>query len=95
MKPAMTAPVAEPVFQTPVAKARSFGSNHSRVALVEPGQLPASPSPRKKRQAPKEKTPRAAAVAIPASDQIVTVSAIPSRVPIRSMTQPEPVCAIA
>ena len=41
---ATSAPTLVPELNTPVASARSFFGNHSAVALIEAGKLPASPS---------------------------------------------------
>ena len=45
---AMTAPMEVPPLKTAIPMARSFCGNHSATTFAAPGQLPASPRPRKK-----------------------------------------------
>src|SRR5580704_1860559 len=56
MKGARMAPTPAPELKMPVASARSFGGNHSAVALIAAGKFPLSPRPRKNRATPNPKT---------------------------------------
>src|SRR5438876_5904801 len=74
-------PTAAPGFMRASPRARSFGGNHSGIDLAAPGQLPASPSPRTKRQKAKLVMLRAAAWATAAIDHTTIEIVNPMRVP--------------
>ena len=48
----MIAPTAAPALVTPFMSARSFGGNHSEVALLAAMKLPGSPMPSRTRNIP-------------------------------------------
>ena len=58
---AITEPSAEPLLKIPEAVERSCAGNHSAVSLTAAGQLPASPTPSRKRSTPKWNGVRASA----------------------------------
>ncbi len=88
------APNVEPLLKNPVAKARSLAGNHSETAFTPPGQFPASPMPNRNRNTPNDRTELAAACSMAATLHQPTVSAMPTRVPNRSIKRPEPLCMI-
>ena len=51
------APIEAPALNIPCANARSFVGNHSAFDFAAPGQLPASPNPRKHLKVANEKRP--------------------------------------
>ena len=78
--------------RAPWPKPRSCFGNHSETALVAPGQLPDSPSPRKKRNPMNEYRPRASGVRTETIEYHKTVSVSPRFVPMRSISLPLRVC---
>ncbi len=77
-------PNATPQLKIAMPKARSRTGNHSAITLAAPGQLPASPSPSRKRSALRLRSPVAKAWPISANDHSNTESVKPRRVPRRS-----------
>jgi hypothetical protein len=82
-------PIAAPELKIPCAKARSLIGNHSALALVAPGQLPASATPSNPRNSEKLNRPLATACSIVAADQATIDRTKPSRVPIQSKILPK------
>ena len=85
---ARIAPTPAPELKMPVASARSFGGNHSAVALIAAGKFPLSPRPRKNRAIPKPITERTSACAIAARLHNPVTSGYPLRHPSRSTSRP-------
>ena len=83
-----------PALKMPCATARSLTGNHSALALVAPGQLPASPRPMTKRMALNAKTLRITACSATATDHTMMASTKPMRVPMASMILPNAVLPI-
>src|SRR6266540_576557 len=68
------APVLVPALKIPVASARSFFGNHSATALIAPGKLADSPSPKRARAAENPAVVRATAWPIAATLQATTAT---------------------
>ena len=81
-------PMAAPELKIPCASARSLIGNHSAFALVAPGQLPASDTPRRPRKIENVNSELATACNIVATDQTPMARTNPMRVPIQSMILP-------
>ena len=65
---ATAAPIEDPLSKSATAQPLSFRGNHSATAFVAPGQLPASPAPRRKRKKQKDRNPVASDVSIAAAE---------------------------
>jgi len=89
---AISAPVLDPALKIPIALPRSFAGNHSDIALVAAGQLPASPTPRRKRKTARLRTPRAKRWTKVAADHHTNMTANPHFVPIESRNAPDAAC---
>ena len=72
---ATIAPSAAPLLKIPAARVRSCGGNHWVTIFTAAGQLPASPTPRRKRHTPNDQGPRATAWSMPATDHQMTNNA--------------------
>src|SRR5437762_14241376 len=77
-------PIAAPLLKIASPSARCFTGNHSATVFAAPGQLPASPNPRIKRNRLKLASPRANEWAIAAIDHTKIEIEKPRRVPTRS-----------
>src|SRR5210317_985098 len=84
-------PMAAPELKIPCARARSLIGNHSALALVAPGQLPASDTPKRPRKIENDNKDVAAACSIVARDHTPIARTKPSRVPIQSNILPNKV----
>src|SRR5579862_6115532 len=89
---AMALPTEEPLSYKATARPRSDLGNHSETVLAAPGQLAASPVPRRNRKNMKLLSPAAAEVMAAASEYQLTVSSSPRRVPSQSSRRPATVC---
>src|ERR1700729_3414716 len=78
---AMTAPMEAPPLKIAIPMARSFCGNHSAITFAAPGQLPASPRPRKKEQEEKLEKPVMAERAMAAAHQTMIERVKPGREP--------------
>src|SRR5512140_925823 len=88
MAAATTAPMFAPELKIPVVSARSFLGNHSAVALMAAGKLPASLRPRNERATPKPNTDPASACAAAAIVHPTSEREYPIFVPYLSMNHP-------
>ena len=84
----MIPPIAAPELNIPCANARSLVGNHSALALVAPGQLPASAKPKTARNILNVNKPCAKACATVARDHTAIDKTKPRRVPIQSKILP-------
>src|ERR1035437_2502314 len=78
---AMTDPIATPLLNTAIPKARSRTGNHSAITFAEPGQFPASPNPSRNDSAAKLEKPVMNACPIAANDQIIIETVNPILAP--------------
>src|ERR1700733_4960439 len=81
-------PTLEPLSKIATATLRSWLGNHSATVLLAAGQLKPSPMPNRKRQDAKAKTEPASPVRILTTDQKMTATARPTRVPTASRKMP-------
>src|ERR1700735_1727107 len=81
-------PTLEPLSKIATATLRSWLGNHSATVLLAAGQLKPSPMPNRKRQDAKPKTEPANPVRILTTDQKITATARPTRVPTASRKMP-------
>jgi hypothetical protein len=91
---ATAAPTEDPLSNSATAQPLSRRGNHSDTAFVAPGQLAASPAPRRKRKAANDLKPTASEVSIAATEYQSTANDRPFRVPTRSSHVPATVCPI-
>ncbi len=94
-KGAIAPPAADPLSNSATAQPRSDLGNHSETTFVAPGQLAASPQPRRKRKNDKLFNPPAREVAMAASEYHETEYSSPRRVPTKSRNLPMIVCPTA
>src|SRR5690606_42093936 len=73
----------------PISRARSLIGNYSALALVAPGQFPASPKPSVKRKILSDTTDLATACSAMDTDQTTMDNKKPIRVPIMSKILPK------
>ena len=92
---ATTAPIAEPPMAIPFAMACLWLGIHSITAFIAPGKHPPSPTPSKKRNAPKWNVFVERACKAVAKDQNPTENASPRRLPYLSINTPPSVNMIA
>ena len=83
------APIEAPALNTPWARARSRGGNHSALALTAPGQAPASVKPSMARKMLKDRIELAVACSMIEIDQVAIDTAKPIRTPILSKIRPK------
>src|SRR4051812_31891337 len=95
MNGAIAPPIADPLSNSATAQPRSDFGNHSETVLVAPGQLAASPDPRRKRKNMKLLRPTAIEVIAAATEYQETASIKPRLVPSQSSTRPATVCITA
>src|ERR1700692_2104275 len=81
-------PTLEPLSKIATATLRSWLGNHSATVLLAAGQLKPSPMPKRKRKDAKLKTEPANPVRILTTDQKMTATAKPTRVPTASRKMP-------
>ena len=81
---ATTEPMDVPLLKMAMPSARWRIGNHSAITLAAPGQLPASPSPSRKRKQFRLKSPVAKAWSMLATDQTTIEIVKPRRLPTRS-----------
>ncbi len=81
-------PMAVPALKMPTASARSFIGNHSLTARTPPVKLPGSNAPSSSRKNENCPTVVASTCNMFATDQPVTNTTKPLRVPITSITRP-------
>ncbi len=85
---AMIEPTEAPAPKMPWPSARSRTGNHSAIALVAPGQLPASPTPSKARNRANDRALRATKCRPIDTDHTTIDSRKPMRVPSASKILP-------
>src|SRR5690606_8475402 len=88
MRTAKTTPTAVPELNIPAATPLSFVGNHSDIAFMPAGKLPASPSPNPIRATTKPVTLRATACSMPIRLHNTTEMVYPIFVPTLSMNHP-------